>query len=141
MGRSMIAGMTVVLCVLAGCGGPNYDDIRSVADSMSSACDAFAASVDNAKSAKDVAAELEQFGKRISDITAKAKDLEKKYPQFKSGKDLPPELQESKDKMEAAAKKMMGAMMKVTLQYGQDPEVMKAMKSFQQGMMSMAPAK
>jgi len=92
---------------------------------VASLIEEYAAALDKAGSAPDVAKATNQFVDKMEKLAPAMQKLTEKYPELKSGQNLPEPLKKVQTRMEEASKKMMGSMMKAA-PYMNDPEVQKA---------------
>ena len=114
-------------------GGGKYSDVIKVMDKYVASIEKFAASLDGAKNADDVASALDSLTAVTKELAPEMKAFETKYPEFKDQQNPPEALKPIMDKVMAASTKMMGAMSKV-MQYAQDPKVMEAQKKYSEAM-------
>jgi hydrogenase maturation factor HypE len=124
----LFATIGLFLIGMTACGGGGkYADAKEAMQDMVDLMDNLAADMEKADDAKSVAAVLNKYGDKLQALKPRMEEIEKKYPELKDLKpeELPEELKGMKEKVEAAAAKMMGAMGKV-MKYASDPEVMKA---------------
>ncbi|MBU1695167.1 MAG: hypothetical protein KJ726_00495 [Verrucomicrobia bacterium] len=129
-------GWGVVVLGLVSCSGGKYADTKSAMKEQTSAMEDFAARVDKAGSAKEVATALDRYADQMAKMMEQGKKLKEKY----SGVDLgdAPELKAESEQVKQAAMKFTQAFMKISMQYGNDPEVQAALKKWQANMSQAA---
>ena len=121
---------------LVGCGGSKEEDVREVGNEFAAAVDKYAADVDGATNAGEMAKAIDGLTDKMKSLAPKMKKLQEKYPELKEGGDLPPDLKDVQTKMDAAGQKMVGSMMKM-MAYGNDPAVKAAQERMQAAMEGM----
>jgi predicted small secreted protein len=138
MKKALILFVVVVLVLsVAACkgsgtaGGGKYADVQKVMDKYIGANEKFATALDGAKTADDIVAALNALTETTKAVAPELKAFDAKYPELKSGDNLPAELKPTMDRMMAAAGKMMGAMQKIA-PFASDPKVQEAQTKFQE---------
>lgn len=129
-------GLGVAVLCLVSCSGGKYADARSAMNDQASAMENFVAKVDKAGSGKDVAAAMDRYSEQMSRMMEQGKKLKEKY----KGLDLEnaPELKAEMDQVKQSAMKFAQTFMKISTQYGNDPEVQAALKSWRESMSQMS---
>ncbi len=141
MGKKILALSVLAFFVIVGCGkGDKIADMKKVMSDTTAVFTAYGSSVENAKSGKEVAAAMVKFADGLKAVSLKAKELQKKYPEFnlKDNKALPKELEADAKKLEEAGKVMMSKkVMDQMAKYMTDPDVQKAQKDMMEKMKDM----
>jgi hypothetical protein len=122
-------GLSVAVLCLLSCSGGKYGEVKSAMNDQSSAMEDFVARVDKAGSGKEVAAALDRYADQMARMMERGKKMKEKY----SGMDLEnaPELKAENEQLQQAAMKFAQAFMKISMQYGNDPEVQTSLKKWQ----------
>jgi len=94
----------------------------------------FAVGVENAKDSAAVVAVLAKFQKDAAVAKEQMMAIAEKYPEMKDQANPPEELKAEAARMEELGPKFMGAMMKISQQYGDDPAVKEALQKMQQAL-------
>jgi hypothetical protein len=68
-----------------------YGDIRDFINEVAATEDEFLSQVDNAASADDVAAAVDNFGKKLIKLSENSREIKKKYPEIDKWVDNPPD--------------------------------------------------
>lgn len=139
MKTGVIAPMLCALMcmvLLGGCGGAKYDDINENTEEFVTAVDAYAADLDKAESASDAAKAINNFAVELERLGPRMKKLQEKYPELRDSSNVPEELEPVQKASEAAAQKLVDAMMKAAA-YMSDPDVQKAQQRVQAAMSGM----
>ena len=126
----VMASIAAVLVVAVGCGGGGkYADAKDALNTQADMMEEFAVGVENAKDSAEVVAVLEKFQKTAEGAKEQMMAIAEKYPEMKDQANPPEELKEEAARMEAIGPKFMGAMMKLSQDYGSDPAVQEALQS------------
>jgi len=133
MKKIVLSIMALSFMMVIGCSREDkISESRAVVNGITAEYETLMSGISKAGSAKDVTATLNKFTDAMGSLMAKAKELEKKYPEirFSDLKNPPKELEADFKKLDAASKKLMapGAMDKIQ-KYAKDPEVMKALNA------------
>ena len=130
--RSLLfVGSIVLVIALLGCGGGGggkYADLKKAMRGVTGATKSFAEDVEKASDGKGIAEALQKYVKEMEKLQPQMEQLEKKYPELSEG--VPEELKELEAEFEEVGTKMMEVMGKL-VQFADDPEVLKAMESFE----------
>ncbi|HNX57615.1 MAG TPA: hypothetical protein PKK43_00845 [Spirochaetota bacterium] len=117
--------------VLISCCGTNdkYSDMRDTISEMSGCYEDVIKDLQNAKKGKDVAKALNKFTDHISPLMNRAKDLEKKYPDFNLNQNggAPREIESEVRRYKKLTERFISPdTMKKVMKFSQDPDVIKA---------------
>lgn len=133
----VLLSVVVLVLSVAACkgggtaAGGKYADVQKVMDKYIVANEKFATALDGAKTADDIVAALNALTDATKEAAPELKAFDTKYPEMKSGDNLPAELKPLMDRMMAAAGKMMSAMAKIA-PFASDPKVQEAQAKFQE---------
>ncbi len=133
--KKVLPVLFVLSFVASGCGNKAkmYDEAKSYLNEMTTIMTNYTASLESAKDSKAIVTAINSFAKDMKAMIKKGNDLEKKYPEMKSGK-KDPKLQVEFKKFEAATEKMTKAQMALLGKYMKDKEVMTAIQNLGKGM-------
>jgi hypothetical protein len=123
----------VSMFVVFACGG-KYDEAKTVLNDYADATEAYVTQIDKSGDADTVAAAIKAYTAKLAELTPKLQKIHETYPELRTGKDLPQELEKIGTRMEAMGEKMQASMMKI-MPYMMDPAVQKAMTEQAQAMM------
>ncbi len=132
----VVLALSFAACKGGGAGGGKYADVQKVMDQYVAANEKFAAAIDGATTADQVAAALNALTETTKGVAPELKAMEAKYPEFKNQDNPPAELKPLMDRLTAAAGKMMTAMMKIG-SFASDPKVQEAQTKYQEAMALM----
>ena len=124
------------LCLLSGCGGGKYDDVKKTNAEFVTATQAYIAGLDKASNGKEAAKVINSYADAMERLAPKMKKLAEKYPELKDPNNPPEELKEVMKKSEEVGTKMGSSMMKL-MAYMDDPDVKKAQERMGAAMMKM----
>ena len=129
-------GLGVAVLCLVSCSGGKYADAKSAMNDQASAMDDFVSKVEKAGSGKDVAAAVDRYSEHTARMIEQGKKMKEKY----KGMDLEnaPELKAEMEKVKQSAMKFAQAFMKISTQYGSDPDVQAALAKWRETMNRMA---
>jgi len=131
----VMASIVAVLVVAVGCGGGGkYADAKDALNAQADMMEEFAVGVENAKDSAAVVAVLEKFQKNAEGAKEQMMAIAEKYPEMKDQANPPEELKAEAARMEAIGPKFMGAMMKLSQDYGSDPAVQEALQKMQKAL-------
>jgi len=131
----VMVSIAAVLVVAVGCGGGGkYADAKDALNTQADMMEEFAVGVENAKDSAAVVAVLEKFQKTAEGAKKQMIAIAEKYPEMKDQANPPEELKAEAARMEAIGPKFMGAMMKLSQDYGDDPAVQEAMQKMQKAL-------
>lgn len=125
-----------IIVVLSACGGGKYSDAIEVNDKFADATEEYINNMEKANDAASIANAVDDFAAAIEKIAPEMKKIAEKYPELKDRTNIPPELKESRERMDSMENKMAGLMMK-SMTYMKNPEVREAQKRLQNAMMLM----
>lgn len=120
-----LACVLTAIVLLPGCGGRKYADVEQTSNQCAGLIENYAAALDKAGGAPDVAKATNQFVDKMEKLMPAMQKLKEEYPELENEQNMPEPLKKIQSRMEEASKKMMGAMMKAA-PYMNDPEVQKA---------------
>ena len=124
--------LLVVALGLASCSGGKYADVKAAMNEQVSAMDDFVAKIDKAAGGKEIATAVSRYSEQTARMMEQGKKLKEKY----SDTDFEnvPELKEASAKLQQTAMKFGQAFMKISTQYGSDPDVQAALAKWQEAM-------
>ncbi len=123
--------------MINGCGKGEYDDVIEYNDQFVSITKEYVSGLNNADNAKDVAKTMTKFADEFKKLIPKMNEVNQKFPELQTMKDLPKELIESQEEAKAVGMEFASSFMK-TMKYGMDPDVVEAQKRLGTIMTSMA---
>ena len=129
-------GLGVAALCLVSCSGGKYADAKSAMNDQASAIEDFVAKVDKAGSGKDVAAAMDRYSEQMSRMMEQGKKLKEKYQDMEL--ENAPELKAEMEQVKQSAMKFAQTYMKISTQYGNDPEVQAALKRWRESMSQMS---
>ena len=131
------AVLVLVVAGFAACGGGGkYGAVKSVMGKQIAVMESFAAAMEKAGNAQDVAAALNAYAAEQKDLMPEMMDLQKKYPELATQKEPPAELKAEMEKLQQIGMRVASASMKAA-QYMADPVVQEAQKKLAESMASM----
>jgi hypothetical protein len=127
--------LILFLAMMLACGGGGeYGDVKKTMERAAKVMETLVQEMDKAEDGKAVASALNRFADELSALQPKMKELLKKHPELQNPENLPPEVREIVEKVEAfEGEKLTGVFMKAT-KYSSDPDVAKAMQKIQETM-------
>jgi hypothetical protein len=134
-----MAWMVLVLVAagFAACsGGGKYGEVKSMLNKQLAAMESFAAAMEKAGSAQEVAAALTAYGSAQKELMPAMMELQKKYPDLATQKEPPAELKAEMDKLQQIGQRVAMASMKAA-QYMSDPVVQEAQQKLAESMAAM----
>ncbi len=137
MGTTRFWGIALLAMVMfiSACSA-KYSDAIEVNTQFGEAAEAYIDGMDKAKNADDVTETMDAFAAAMEKLGPRMKEIADKYPELKDPDNLPKELKESREKVDAIGMKIGGAMFK-TMKYMNNPKVMAAQKRLQKAMTKM----
>jgi enamine deaminase RidA (YjgF/YER057c/UK114 family) len=137
--RKTMAWVAVAVAVagtMACGGGGKYGEAKALMAKQLTTMENFAAAMEKAGNAQDVAAALNAYAAGQKDLIPAMMELQKKYPELMAQKEAPAELRAEMEKMQQIGQRVATAMMK-TGPYMTDPVVQEAQKKLAEAMTSM----
>jgi len=131
----VMVSIAALMVVAAGCGGGGkYADAKDALNTQADMMEEFAVGVENAKDSAAVVAVLAKFQKDAAGAKEQMMAIAEKYPEMKDQANPPEELTAEAARMEELGPKFIGAMMKISKEYGDDPAVKEALQKMQQAL-------
>ena len=140
MQRRSLWRIIVLLAVtgaLMSCGGRQYSDAIEVNNQFADACEEYINTMGKANNASSAAAATNKFAAKVEKITPQMRRITKKYPELRNRNNIPDELRKVRERSDNLGGKMAEVMMKTSLTYRDDPEVIKAQQRLQKSIMLM----
>jgi len=128
--------LILFLAMMLACGsdGGEYGDVKKTMERAAKVMVTLVQEMDQAEDGKAVASALNKFADELSALQPNMEELLKKHPELQNPENLPPEVREIVEKVEAfEGEKLTGVFMKAT-KYSSDPDVAKAMQKIQETM-------
>jgi hypothetical protein len=131
----VMVSIAAILVVAVGCGGGGkYADAKDALNAQVDMMEEFAVGVENAKDSAAVVAVMEKFQKTAEGAKEQMMAIAKKYPEMTDKANPTEELKAEAARMEAIGPKFVGAMVKISQDYGDDPAVQEAMQKMQKAL-------
>ncbi len=137
MGTTRFLGIALLAMAMAvsACSG-KYSDAIEVNTEFGEAAEAYIDGLNKSKNADEVAEAIDAFAETMENLGPRMKEIADKYPELKDPDNLPEELKQSREKVDAMGMKIGGAVFK-TMKYMNNPKVMAAQKRMQKAMTKM----
>ncbi len=136
--RRTIGIVIVSMAVFAGISckqrSEKYSDVRDYLKKSIAIQEEYLREIENAKSAKDVAAAMNAFAEKLKAINPIMKALMEKYPEIVSEKNIPAELNDIMEEQNRLAGKIHDTSMKNVAPFTNSPEVVEATKNLSSAM-------
>jgi len=126
----ILATILLTAFLVSGCSSDGSSEAKSIIKNQVSVTEDYV--IANAKSSDDVVNAIEHYMVGMKKLIPELKEFQKKYPEYKQGK-MPEGMEADVKRLEAAAAKIPGAMMKVNT-YMMDGKVQRAMAQMGQEM-------
>lgn len=131
----VIVVLVVAMVFFWSCGQDKYGDVVELNDKFISITQEYIDGLNKAQSAKDVASAINKYTDGFQKIGPMMKEINKKYPDLTTVKDLPEKVKESQVKSEKIGMEFASSFMKI-IQYMGDPQVIKAQERMTEVMQS-----
>jgi hypothetical protein len=128
----ILATILLTAFLVSGCSSDGSSEAKSIIKNQVSVTEDYVNGIANAKSSDDVVNAIEHYMVGMKKLIPELKEFQKKYPEYKQGK-MPEGMEADVKRLEAAAAKIPGAMMKVNT-YMMDGKVQRAMAQMGQEM-------
>ncbi len=134
MKRILVILVTILLTafLVSGCSADGSSEAKSIIKNQANVTEDYVNGLANAKSADDVVNTIEHYTAGMKKLIPELQKFQKKYPEYQQGK-MPEGMDADAKRLEAAAAKIPGAMMKVTT-YMMDEKVQRAITQMGQEM-------
>jgi len=134
--NKLIVVVIVLLGFVWGCGQGKYDDVVEVNDEFISVVQDYIDRLNKAQKGKDIAKAMNKYADAFKKIGPKMKEINEKYPELITAKDLPEKVKQSQAKATQIGMDLASSFMKI-MQYMNDPEVVEAQKRMGDAMRSV----
>ncbi|MCP3876275.1 MAG: hypothetical protein GY699_24420 [Desulfobacteraceae bacterium] len=118
-----------------GCGQDKYDDVVEINNEFIKVTQGYMDGLNKAESGKDVAKAMNKYADEFKKLAPKMKEIQKKYPDLMTAKDLPEKVTKSQAQSTQIGMDLAGSFMKV-MKYMTDPEVVSAQQRMGEAMQS-----
>ncbi len=123
-----------VVAILACGGGGQYGEVKKTMEKAAKVLETLAKEMDQAEDEKAVASALNKFADELVALQPKMDEFSRKYPELQNPENIPSELKEIMDKVEALERDELKSVYIKAKKYSSDPEVANAMQKIQETM-------
>lgn len=127
--------LVMLSLVVIACGG-KYDEAENALNDYADVMEEYTASMEKADSADEVVKAINTYTEKMKTLAPKLQEINKKFPELGSEKDLPKELEKVSARIVELSQNVQSAMMK-SMQHMMNPEVQKAIAAQSKAMAGM----